>query len=264
MTDLADHAPAVPGIPQLAAPEPWLVIGDVEFHSRLIVGIEQYTSVDLVADVLAAGGCDVFITTFDLSHERPSLMLSELDQVMGLDNFIWIGTTSFARSMDEALATARVLRSTFGITIMKLDVRPTDNLPDNAQTVQAARKLVEDGFAVLPFITPDADTARALEDAGCSALRLMASPVASYRGVDDVPGMHSAIKSVSIPTIVEGGIGSPTHVMSGVGLGADAVLVNTAVAQAADPPRMAAAMRHAVLSARYALDSASLVTAGSV
>jgi thiazole synthase len=261
---LADCTPASPGIPQLAAREPWLVIGDVQFHSRLIVGIEQYTSVELVADVLAAGDCDVFITTFDLSHERPSLMLSDLDRVMGLDHFIWIGTTSFARSMDEALNTARVLRKTFGIDIMKLDVRPRDNMPDNAQTVQAARTLVEEGFGVLPFIAPDPDVAVALQDAGCSALRVMASPVASYRGIDDVPSVHSVIESVSIPTIVEGGIGSPTHVMGAVGLGADAVLVNTAIAQAADPPRMAAAMRHAVLSARYARDSATLVPAGWV
>jgi len=260
VTKLADLKPAVPAASPLTVPEPWLVIGDVHFHSRLIVGIEQYTSVELVADVLAAGGCDVFITTFDLSHERPSLMLSDLDRVMGLDHFIWIGTTSFARSMEEALATARVLRSTFGINIMKLDVRPAHNLPDNAQTVQAARKLVQEGFAVLPFISPDPDTAVALQDAGCAALRVLASPVGSYRGIDDAPTVRNVIDAVSIPTVVEGGIGTPAHVMSAVELGADAVLVNTAVAQAADPPRMAAAMRHAVLSAQYARDCANPLT----
>jgi thiazole synthase len=92
--------------------------------------------------------------------------------------------------------------------------------------------------------------AKTPQDIGCSALRIMASPVASYRGIDDEPLIRKVIEAVDIPVIVEGGLGSPVHALTAMELGASAVLVNTAVAQAADPVRMAAAMRHAVLSGR--------------
>jgi thiazole synthase len=233
------------------APEPWLVIGEHSFRSRLVLGIEQYTSPELVGAVLEAGGCDVFITTFDLTNTRPSLLLSDLDQVVDLDRFTWIGTTSFARTKDEALRTVRALRDSFGIEIMKLDVRPADNLPHNAQTVTAARELVADGFAVLPFIRPDVDTALELQDIGCSALRVQTSPVASHRGIDDPDAVRAVIEAVDVPVVIEGGLGSPAHVVAAMELGATAVLVNTAVAVAASPERMATAMRHAVLAGQY-------------
>lgn len=233
--------------------EPWLVIGDREFQSRLILGIEQYVSAELVARVLDAGAADVFITTFDHTNTKPSLLLAELDNAMDLDRFIWIGTTSFAQSKDEALRTAQMLRKSFGIDIIKLDVRPNDNLPNNEQTVEAARELIGDGFAVLPFILPDPETARALEEIGCSAIRAMASPVASYRGINDESMIRKVIEAVDLPVIVEGGIGSPVHVVIAMQLGAAGVLVNTAVARASDPAKMAASMRHAVLAGHAAI-----------
>lgn len=248
------HPSTVPADPSHYSREPWLVIGDREFRSRLILGIEQYVSAELVARVLDSGGADVFITTFDTTNTKPSLLLSDLDDAMDLDRFNWIGTTSFARSKDEAVRTARMLRKSFGIDIMKLDVRLSENLPHNGQTVAAARELIDDGFAVLPFILPDPETARTLEEIGCSAIRAMASPVASYHGIDDKSMIRKVIKAVDLPVIVEGGIGSPVHVVIAMQLGAAGVLVNTAVARASDPARMAASMRHAVLAGHAAVD----------
>lgn len=239
-----------------SAGDPWLTIGDRKFCSRLILGIEQYTEVDLIADVLKAGGCDVFITTYDLDQDRPSVLLTDLDDAVDLDRFTWIGTTSFARGKSDALLTARTLRESMGIDIMKLDVRPSDNLPDNDQTVVAAAELIADGFAVLPFILPDPVVAKELEALGCCALRAMASPVASGLGITDWETMADVIDAVDIPVIVEGGIGAPEHVVAAMNMGATACLVNTAVAQAPSPALMARAMQHAVLAGRYGVGQA--------
>jgi thiazole synthase len=242
--------------------EPWLSLRGRAFRSRLILGIEQYTDPALVGDVLRAGGCDVFITTFDLEQTRSSLLLSDLDEQVGLDGYTWIGTTSFARTRDDALLTARRLRQSYGIDIMKLDVRPADNLPHNAQTVTAARELVAEGFEVLPFVLPDPATAAALQEAGCAAIRVMASPVASGLGVTDEGALRETMAAVTVPVVVEGGLGTPAQVARAMELGADAVLVNTAVARAGDPALLARAMAHAVTAGRLAARS-GLVPAGA-
>jgi thiazole synthase len=167
---------------------------------------------------------------------------------------VWIGTTSFARSKEDALLTARRLRESYGIDIMKLDVRPADNLPHNAQTVEGAAELIAEGFEVLPFILPDPKTAAALEEAGCVAIRVMCSPVASARGIVDEQAVRETMAAVSIPVVLEGGLGTPAQVVRAMELGADAVLVNTAVAQAPQPAVLAESMRFAVLAGRLAAD----------
>lgn len=236
---MTDSAPAIDRT------DPWLRIGDREFRSRLLLGVEQYTEPGLVRAVLEGSGADVFITTYDLEQTRSSLLLSDLDREMDLDRYLWIGTTSFSHSAADAVATARQLRSTLGLDIIKLDVRDATNMPDAAATVTAARELLADGFSLLPFILPDVTTARTLTDMGCSALRLMAAPVASYRGIEDPTALSECIEAVDVPTVIEGGLGSPADVVRAFELGADAVLVNTLVARAADPVRMAQAVRHA-------------------
>ncbi|WP_328618177.1 HisA/HisF-related TIM barrel protein [Amycolatopsis sp. NBC_00355] len=232
------------------AGQPWLVTGGVSFTSRLIVGIEQYSDPRLVADVLAAGGCDVFITTYDPGGNRASLLLSDLDEAMDLTRYGWIGTTSFAYSAKEAVDTAKKLRDAFGIEVIKLDVRTPGNLPDGEPTVAAAETLVDAGFSVLPFIRPDVELANRLVGLGAVALRVLASPVASAQGVLDPAAVRAVIETVDVPVVVEGGLGTPGHVSDALALGADAVLVNTAIAIAPDCPATAAAMRRAVDAAR--------------
>nr|AXL05638.1 thiamine biosynthesis protein ThiG [uncultured bacterium] len=234
---------------------PWLEIGDVKFRSRLIVGIEQYDSITTVKNVLEATGADVFITTVDPDNRRASLLLSDLDAVLPLDRFAWIGTTSFARSKESALRTAEILRDSLGISILKLDVRGENNVPDNRQTVEAAHELRAKGWELMPFILPDLETARQLEEAGCAALRVMAAPVASGRGIIDPSAIRAVIEQSRVPVIVEGGLGTAQHVALAMELGADATLVNTALVLARDPLKMAAAMRQASFAGRLAFES---------
>jgi thiazole synthase len=242
-------------LPTADVAEPWLEIGEAKFRSRLIVGIEQYDSVDVVRDVLEATGADVFITTVDPDNRKSSLLLSDLDAVMPLDQFVWVGTTSFSRSKESALRTAEILRDALGIHILKLDVRGQDNLPDNRQTVAAAYALRAQGMELMPFILPDLETARELEEAGCAALRVMAAPVASGRGVPDPMPIREVIEQSRIPVIVEGGLGSAKHVALAMEMGAAATLVNTALVRAQDPIKMAIAMRHATTAGRLAYES---------
>lgn len=235
--------------------QPWLEIGERRFRSRLLVGIEQYDSVETVRDVLTATGADVFITTVDPDNRRSSLLLSDLDEVMPLENFIWIGTTSFARSKESALRTADILRNSLDIDILKLDVRGQDNVPDNRETVDAARELRAQGMELLPFILPELGIARELEDLGCAALRVMAAPVASGRGITAPAAIREIIDNVAIPVIVEGGLGSAKHVALAMEMGAAATLVNTALMRAQDPIKMAQAMRLASVAGRLAYES---------
>ncbi len=229
-----------------ATAEPWLVVGDRQFRSRLIVGIEQYESPEFIRQVLEATEADVFITTLDPDNRRASVLLSDLDSEMDLDNYIWIGTTSFARTADSALLTVRILNDRYGIDIIKLDVRTSDNRPDNAATITVAERLIRDGLTVLPFILPNPEDARRLEDIGCAAIRLMAAPVASGWGITDPEPLRTIIGRSGIPVVVEGGLATATHATEAMDLGASAVLVNTALVRAADPLRMAAAMKHAI------------------
>lgn len=232
--------------------EPWLRANGRDFCSRLILGLEQYASPQLVRDVLAAGRCDVFITTLDLSNRRPSLLLTDLAEEIELSNYTWIGTTSFARSRTEAVKTARTLREEFEIDVIKLDVRSPDNTPDNSQTARAAEELVDDGFAVMPFLSPDVSVAVDMADAGCAAVRVQASPVGSGYGICDDVTIRETIDAVDVPVIIEGGLGRPSHAAAAMELGAAAVLVNTAVAVSPNPALMAESMRHAVVAGRSA------------
>jgi thiazole synthase len=228
--------------------KPWLMAGGQSIRSRLLVGIEQYADPELVRAVLEAADADLFIITYDLQNTRSSLLLSDIDQAFDIDKYVLAGTTSFAVSADMAVKTARQLRDRFGINLIKLDVRDAANMPDTAATVDAAIELARDGFVLLPFIPPDRQTARRLEDLGCAAIRLMASPVGSYLGISDPDAMLRCIEQLTVPVIIEGGIGSPAHVAHAMELGATAVLVNTLIARAADPAGMATALRYAVLA----------------
>lgn len=226
--------------------EPWLVLGEEIFRSRLLVGIEQYESASVVRQVLEASGSDVFITTIDLDQDRSSLLLTDLVDELPPTDFRWIGTTSFARSAESAIKTARMLRDCYGINIMKLDVRSGDNRPDNPATIKVAETLRAEGMELIPFILPDTGDARVLERIGCAALRVMAAPVASGLGIQRPGQLREVIERTKLPVIVEGGLGTAHHVTMAMELGAAAVLVNTALVRASRPTLLAASMRHAV------------------
>lgn len=240
---------------------PWLTINGRNLCSRVLVGIEQYSSIPLIQEVLEASGADVFITTVDPDGLRASLLLSDLADAIPLEKYTWIGTTSFARSAEGAIRTVEILRRMCDIDIIKLDVRDDDNRPDNEATVKVSRQLIADGLTVIPFIRPDLKVADTLQRLGCSAIRVMASPVASGQGILDATSIREIIEQSVIPVVVEGGLGTAHHVSQAMELGADAVLVNTALAKARQPGLMAAAMKHAATAGRLAYQSRSVPVA---
>jgi thiazole synthase len=234
----------------------WLDVAGHRLRSRVIIGIEQYDSAQAVGEVLVAAGADALITTVDTDNIRPSILLADLADTLPLSDFVWIGTTSFARSAEAAVRTAHVLNGSLGIKIIKLDVRDQDNMPDNELTLAAAEELLTQGtMELLPFIRPDLRAARELERAGCAAIRVMASPVGSGRGIVDVEAVREVIRSVSVPVIVEGGLGSAAHVAQALELGAAAVLVNTALLRVTDRVKLATAMRHAAIAGRLSFEA---------
>jgi thiazole synthase len=258
--DAVDAAPSAI-LADSAAAEPWLVVGDRRFRSRLIVGIEQYESPEFIRQVLEATEADVFITTLDPDNRRSSVLLSDLEGEIQLDKYNWIGTTSFARTADSALLTVQILNDRYGIDIIKLDVRTPDNRPDNAATITVAERLIRDGLTVLPFILPNPDDARRLEDVGCAAIRLMAAPVASGWGITDPAPLRTIIGQSGIPVVVEGGLATATHASAAMELGASAVLVNTALVRAGNPLRMAEAMKHAINAGRLSYQAQPMAPA---
>jgi thiazole synthase len=234
---------------------PWLSVGGQHFCSRLLVGIEQYDSIPLIRQVLEASNADVFITTVDPNGKRGSLLLADLADEIPLEKYTWIGTTSFARSAEDALRTVEILRQSYGLDIIKLDVRTDDNRPDNQATIEVAEKLCADGLTVMPFILPDLKVAKRLEEAGCAAIRIMASPVGSCRGIADTEPLREVVERCQVPVIIEGGLGTAHHVSLAMELGAAAVLVNSALIKARHPALMAAAMKDAVTAGRTAYQS---------
>jgi len=228
--------------------DPWLTIGDRSFTSRLLLGVEQYTNPQIIGQVLRAASADVFITTYDLDNTRSSLLLSDVDGEIDLSRYTWIGTTSFARSPEAAVETAVQLRDKLDLDIIKLDVRSSDNLPDAEGTILAAKQLIGGGFTILPLVLPDVTTVLALQELGCVAVRLMGSPVGAHRGLADPTAVKDCIDALTIPSVVEGGIGSPAHVVQAMELGADAVLVNTMIAKAEQPAVMAQAVYQGLLA----------------
>jgi thiazole synthase len=186
------------------------------------------------------------------------MLLADLADELPLTEYRWIGTTSFARSADSALRTARMLRDSYGLNVIKLDVRSEDNLPDNAATIRVAETLRAEGMELLPFILPNTDDAGVLERLGCAALRIMAAPVASGLGIPRPRELREVIESTELPVIIEGGLGTAHHVTMAMELGATAVLVNTALVRAVRPDLLAASMKHAVQAGLLAYQSGQM------
>lgn len=236
-----------------SGPEPWLSVGRYQLFSRLLVGIELYTDPGTIRDVLLAAQVDALIATIDVQQRRTAIPLQALAEQLDLTSYTWLGTTSFAQSPEQAVEIARGLRRGLGIELIKLDVRDSANQPDREGTLLATRLLLADGFHLMPLIQPHVATALTLRELGCCAIRLLAAPVASRRGIVDPGAITACIEAVGGPVVVEGGLGSPAHIIQAIELGATAVLVNTMVAEAAHQAGMAAAARLALLAGRLAV-----------
>lgn len=223
-----------------------LVIAGVRLPSRLICGTGKFPSAEVMNAALAAAGTGlvtVAVRYFDLDLGGRAL-LSELDP----GRFRLLPNTAGAYTVEDALHMAELGRAATGTNWVKLEViGDRDSLwPDVRATIEATDLLVRRGFVVLPYTTPDPVVARQLEAAGAATVMPLGSPIGSGQGVLDLEGIARVVRAVRVPVIVDAGIGSPADAAAAMETGADAVLINTAIARAQDPIAMAEAMALAV------------------
>lgn len=229
-----------------------LVIAGRKFTSRLFVGTGKYPSPALLTKSLAASGTElVTVALRRVNFTEPDPTLSAID----FEKYLVVPNTSGAKNAEEALRLARLARAASGLTWIKLEVTPDPVylLPDPSETLKAAEILVKEGFTVLPYIHADPTLARRLQDAGCAAVMPLGSPIGSARGIKTEEFIRIIIEQANVPVVVDAGLGLPSHAAQAIELGADAVLVNTAIAIAGDPVKMAYAFKLAVESAEAAI-----------
>jgi len=231
-----------------------LVIGGRSFVSRLFVGTGKYHSPAILAKALEASGTElvtVALRRVNLSEPDPTL------SVIDFEKYLVVPNTSGARNAEEALRLARLARTASGLSWVKLEVTPDPVylLPDPYETLKAAETLVREDFTVLPYIHADPTLAKRLEDVGCAAVMPLGSPIGSARGIETKEFIRIIIEQANVPVVVDAGLGMPSHAAQAIELGADAVLVNTAIAVADDPVGMAHAFKLAVESAEAALNA---------
>ncbi len=232
-----------------------LTIAGVEFKSRLFIGTGKYPSPSVLAKSLEASGSElvtVALRRVDL-QDREDPTLSAIDFNM----YHVVPNTSGAKDADEAVRLAMLARAASGLNWIKLEVTPDPVylMPDPYETLKAAERLVREGFVVLPYIHADPVLAKRLEDAGCAAVMPLGSPIGSARGIKTVDFIDIIIQQAKVPVVVDAGIGLPSHAAQAIELGADAVLVNTAIAVAGDPVKMAYSFKLAVDAAVAAVEA---------
>lgn len=227
------------------------------FSSRLLIGTAHYPSPAIMQQAIRAAGAQ--IVTVSLRREAAGGRVGKAfwDLIRELDVTV-LPNTAGCRSVREAVTTAQLARELFETTWIKLEVIGDDETlqPDVAGLVEAAAILIKDGFQVFPYCTEDLTIALRLRDAGCSVIMPWAAPIGSARGIvnrEALKLLRARLPEVTL--VVDAGLGAPSHAADALELGYDAVLLNTAIAKAADPAGMAKAFRLAVESGRIAYES---------
>lgn len=229
-----------------------LEIAGRTFQSRLFLGTGKYPTMASMAESLSASGTEmvtVAIRYMDLDDPKGGDIVSHLER----QRYHLLPNTAGAYTAQDAIRMAHLARAATGTNWIKLEVIGDQKtlLPDLQGTIEAARQLVKDGFVVLPYTTPDLVTALKLEDAGCATVMPLASMIGSGQGLGDWAGIRRIIERVKVPVVVDAGIGCASDAARAMELGAAAVLVNTAVARAANPVQMAHAMKLGTEAGRH-------------
>ena len=227
-----------------------LEIGGKKFNSRLFVGTGKYRSMTDMADAIKASESEmvtVAIRRVDFNNPDNNL-LNHLD----FEKYHFLPNTAGSQTAEEALRVARLGRAASNQKFVKLEVIPDPKylLPDAVETLKAAKTLVDEGFVVLPYIQADPVLAKQLEEIGVAAVMPLGSPIGSKRGLLTRSAIEIIIEQSNVPVVVDAGLGLPSHAADALEMGADAVLVNTAIANASDPALMARAFKFAVEAGR--------------
>lgn len=233
-----------------------LKIGDYELTSRLIVGTGKYATDQCMVDALDASGTDmvtVAIGRVDLNTTSGKTILDHIDS----KRYILLPNTAGAYSVEEAIRIAHLAEAAGAGKLIKLEVLGDKKtlLPDTEGLLEATKILVSEGYTVMPYTNDDPIMAKKLEDAGAACVMPLAAPIGSGRGIQNPINILFIKEAVSCPVIVDAGVGTASDAALCMELGVDGVLMNTAIACAKDPVRMATAMRHAVIAGMLAYRS---------
>jgi thiazole synthase len=233
-----------------------LKIGGFEFRSRLILGTGKYPSPEIMVRCHEASGTDcvtVAVRRVDLKDTSRANFLSWIDR----SRYTILPNTAGCRTAEEAIRTAMLGREALGTPLVKLEVIGDEKTlyPDLEELVAATRSLVREGFVVMPYTSDDLVTALKLVDAGAACVMPLGAPIGSGLGILNPLNIRLIVERAKVPVIVDAGVGTASDVAVAMELGADGVLLNTAVAQARDPVRMAEAVRRACEAGRLAYEA---------
>ncbi len=232
-----------------------LQIADKTFHSRLFTGTGKFSSSNLMEEAILASESElvtVALKRVDVENEEDS-MLSHLNH----SNINLLPNTSGVRTSEEAVFAAQLAREALQTNWIKLEIHPDPNylLPDPIETLNAAEELVNQGFVVMPYIHADPVLCKRLEEVGVQCVMPLGAPIGSNKGLKTLEFLQIIIDQSNVPVIVDAGIGSPSHAAYAMELGADAVLVNTAIAVSNNPVLMAKAFKQGVEAGRMAYNA---------
>ena len=235
-----------------------LVIAGRTFRSRLILGTGKFSSPEALRDALEASGAEIVTVALrraDLSGKKDPF--ANILEFIDPKRFLLLPNTSGAMNAEEAVRLARLAVAAGLPKWVKLEIHPDPRylLPDPVETFKAAEILVKEGFTVLPYINADPVLAKRLQEIGTATVMPLGSPIGSSRGIETRAQIEIIIRQATVPVVVDAGIGAPSHAAEAIELGADAVLVNTAIAAAEDPVRMARAFKQTVEAAREAVEA---------
>ncbi len=233
-----------------------LTIAGRSFQSRLMLGTGKFASGDLMRQAIQASETEIVTVALrraDLSGKNDPFA-NILDYIP--KNVLLLPNTSGAMNAEEAVRLARLAVAAGLPNWVKLEIHPDPRylLPDPIETLKAAEILVKEGFIVLPYINADPVLARRLQDVGTATVMPLGSPIGSHQGITTRKQIEIIITQATVPVVVDAGIGAPSHAAEALEMGADAVLVNTAIAIASDPPRMGLAFKAAVEAGRAAYE----------
>lgn len=231
-----------------------LIIGGREFTSRLLVGTGKFSSGEAMREACRAAETGLVTVALKRAALREEDPFADILDYLESERYLILPNTAGAMNAGEAVRIARLAEAAGLPKWVKLEIHPDPNylLPDPVETLKAAEILVKEGFTVLPYINADPVIALRLQDAGCATVMPLGSPIGSNRGLETTAQIRIIIEQARVPVVVDAGLGAPSHAAAAMEMGADAVLVNTAIAVASDPAGMARAFAAATKAGREA------------
>lgn len=241
----------------LLSNQPLVIAGRI-FRSRLLLGTGKFSSPEIMSSALEASGTElvtVALRRADLTGKKDPF--ANILDFIEPKKYLLLPNTSGAMNAEDAVRLARLAAAAGLPKWVKLEIHPDPRylLPDPVETLKAAEILVKEGFTVLPYINADPVLAKRLQEVGTATVMPLGSPIGSNRGIQTREQLRIIIEQATVPVVVDAGLGAPSHAAEAMELGADAVLVNTAIAVSSDPERMAVAFKMAVEAGRAAYES---------